>query len=1168
MRYIRKAFALTALMLLFSTGVSEAQVVGTCLSPLGEAYLDINNVRARIFNNGNLFWRGSPHVYEVPKGGGASAIFTSGLWVGGLVGGQLRAAAARYGAYAFWSGPLDDNGNPPDDCSIYDHLYKVSRSDIDDYEATGVAAPDLRNWPTGLGAPTYASVGNGIDDDGDGIVDEDNNGVDDDGDDIIDVDEREVIQLLDQPLASRVNRVIDLAGGERPAILGDQSIWWVMNDRGNEHRRSGADTPPIGLEVHAMVFAFNAAGPIGDATFYKYDLFYKANEPLTDAYVGVFSDPDLGNFQDDWVGSDSIRGIGFVWNSDDDDEGGGGYGTPAPAAGYDFFQGPIVPSVGDTAYVSGRQVPDFRNLDMTRFMYYNNAGGVLGDPTSATDYYNNLQGKWKDGISTTLGGDGRNYSNIPIAFAFPGDVGESDEQCAFWSECNADEVGTDIEAADRRFLLSTGPFTINPGDYQQIVFGIVYAKGANNFNSVTKMKEADALAQAAFDINFEIPAPPAPPVVTATAADQSVILEWTNGPRSNNFLEGYAAEDPFTPDDDSDYLFEGYDVIQYDNPLDQIGRVITTYDVPNGITRVVDGLPGEPSSITATGTDAGVSTSHTVTGLTNYKTYYFGIQAYAFNEPSFPKVYRGPITRVTVTPTKPTVDVQDAAIALLGGSGPDFVADKEAVGDGQVFARVTNPIRMVNAEYMVNFYEHDFGKTDPGSIVVDEEDVVDPLVIHPDGLAKTAAAGITYNISRDGDVLFDGSTLSAPAPLRNAVFGADGLSFDVLGPPPGLRDFYVIANANGWLDPPDYAAWGWAGFPDPRGYVVGFRGYQQVNGAVWGYHAGGAAQPYGPASSGSSFLGRATRGGSLMPLIGSYDYEQRFEQRCFDQMDGTIDVANDCLAFREYSDDAIMEVPFTLWRAGIGTERDYSDDIQMVPIICDTNTCGGGNEHGVYDIGGDHAASSAANDPFTDWIYWNLDPDLSPGSAGYLNYFNALNDGTHGPYSQILARTVLAAWNEGTAPPYARDMPEPGTIFKIEANKQNQIGDKYTFSTDGYGATQPEGDRARERMEDIGIVPNPYLGASDYEVSQLTNEVRFTNMPDVATIRVFTLNGTLIKTIEKNSPGVATISWDMVTEYNLPIASGLYLVHVTVPDVGETVIKFAVVKKRIQLNTY
>ena len=64
-------------------------------------------------------------------------------------------------------------------------------------------------------------------------------------------------------------------------------------------------TPPVGLEVHALVFAFNAAGPIGNATFYKYDVYYKGKVPLTDAYMALYSDPDLGNFQDDWVGSDT-----------------------------------------------------------------------------------------------------------------------------------------------------------------------------------------------------------------------------------------------------------------------------------------------------------------------------------------------------------------------------------------------------------------------------------------------------------------------------------------------------------------------------------------------------------------------------------------------------------------------------------------------------------------------------------------------------------------------------------------------------------------------------------------------------------------------------------------------------------------------------------------------
>ena len=116
----------------------------------------------------------------------------------------------------------------------------------------------------------------------------------------------------------------------------------------------------------------------------------------------------------------------------------------------------------------------------------------------------------------TEGGNGRDWSDIPITSMFPGEVGESDEECQYWSECNADDEGTDITAADRRFVLSTGPFTINPEEPQQIIFGIVFARGENNFNSVTRMKQADDLAQAFIDANFMAPAPPAAPDLAAT----------------------------------------------------------------------------------------------------------------------------------------------------------------------------------------------------------------------------------------------------------------------------------------------------------------------------------------------------------------------------------------------------------------------------------------------------------------------------------------------------------------------------------------------------------------------------------------------------------------------------------------------------------------------------
>ncbi|MEL7362720.1 MAG: hypothetical protein AAFN13_11665, partial [Bacteroidota bacterium] len=79
--------------------------VATCELGTATADLDINNVRARLYNTGGLFWRGGDPVYEVPKGSGVQAIFASGIWIGGQVDEVLRFAGADYGNWEFWPGP-------------------------------------------------------------------------------------------------------------------------------------------------------------------------------------------------------------------------------------------------------------------------------------------------------------------------------------------------------------------------------------------------------------------------------------------------------------------------------------------------------------------------------------------------------------------------------------------------------------------------------------------------------------------------------------------------------------------------------------------------------------------------------------------------------------------------------------------------------------------------------------------------------------------------------------------------------------------------------------------------------------------------------------------------------------------------------------------------------
>ena len=70
--------------------------VGDCNLGSASNTLDVNNVEAGLYNNGGLFWQGSPSgEYEVPKGSGQVAIFASGIWIGGLADGELRVAAAE-----------------------------------------------------------------------------------------------------------------------------------------------------------------------------------------------------------------------------------------------------------------------------------------------------------------------------------------------------------------------------------------------------------------------------------------------------------------------------------------------------------------------------------------------------------------------------------------------------------------------------------------------------------------------------------------------------------------------------------------------------------------------------------------------------------------------------------------------------------------------------------------------------------------------------------------------------------------------------------------------------------------------------------------------------------------------------------------------------------------
>ncbi|MCX8112055.1 MAG: hypothetical protein N3E49_02485 [Bacteroidia bacterium] len=130
----------------------------------------------------------------------------------------------------------------------------------------------------------------------------------------------------------------------------------------------------------------------------------------------------------------------------------------------------------------------------------------------------------------------------------------------------------------------------------------------------------------------------------------------------------------------------------------------------------------------------------------------------------------------------------------------------------------------------------------------------------------------------------------------------------------------------------------------------------------------------------------------------------------------------------------------------------------------------------------------------------------------------------------------------------------------------------FRFSTSSLAVRPGDLSTMKSALEQIRIVPNPFYGRSGvgrgrYETSQIDTRARITNLPTRCNIRIFTLNGVLVRTFRKDSEE-PYIEWDLKNEYGVPIASGVYIIHVEVPGVGQRVIKFFAIMPQIDLNAY
>ena len=104
-------------------------------------------------------------------------------------------------------------------------------------------------------------------------------------------------------------------------------------------------------------------------------------------------------------------------------------------------------------------------------------------------------------------------------------------------------------------------------------------------------------------------------------------------------------------------------------------------------------------------------------------------------------------------------------------------------------------------------------------------------------------------------------------------------------------------------------------------------------------------------------------------------------------------------------------------------------------------------------------------------------------------------------------------------------------------------------------------------MDKIKVVPNPYFAASAFEGQNTFNsgrgprEVQFRNLPSECTVRIYSISGELVRTIQHSSSlASGTGKWDLLTKDNLSAAYGMYVYHIDAPGIGEKIGKLAIVK--------
>jgi hypothetical protein len=126
----------------------------------------------------------------------------------------------------------------------------------------------------------------------------------------------------------------------------------------------------------------------------------------------------------------------------------------------------------------------------------------------------------------------------------------------------------------------------------------------------------------------------------------------------------------------------------------------------------------------------------------------------------------------------------------------------------------------------------------------------------------------------------------------------------------------------------------------------------------------------------------------------------------------------------------------------------------------------------------------------------------------------------------------------------------------------------YNFNSDQYATTIGDNTTAVDGLKLITAVPNPYYAYSEYETDRLDNRIKIINLPKTCTVTIYSTDGILIRKLTKDNPNTTYLEWDLKNASNITVSSGIYIIHIEAPGIGEQIVKWFGMMRPIDLDSF